>query len=538
MSRSLTESKINQINEEIIALWENQSEPPELAPKLYSKLKKGTLLFIGLNPSFSEEAFKNVLGSDKRFTIILEDIRLFYQLVQNKVDRTKISSYKEINNLFKSYKYFNKFIDLSNKTGLEWEHIDLLFIRKTKQEKVIDGRKLKKKSLPTFIQEQIGKSMRIMKLLKPVLVVVENATASRIIQQKENLKWDNSLGTYIWDSTPVFLSGMLTGQRALDLGSYDRLAWHINRVKKEIINSKQIQNKIGPQYSRDNKVDKTGFLKKARLHQSCFRALKLRVPHSKYGNCIKQNHGLMGLNFYNDFNIFQEVQRRYPKYKKDLYSNLLRSEHIPFNLFIPFKEDLSYCKNVFSNFLNNQIFRINKIEIEYAPKPKTKYLNDRTSFDTYIEYIDLDNKKGILGIEVKYTERDYKLKKGSKEESYVRNKNSVYYMVSKESEIYKPGAVRYLSSDTFRQIWRNQLLGESILVEDNVEFKYFTSVTIFPEGNLHFMNTSKEYIRLLKDQRKFIHLTFESFITIAKKFSPGPRYNRWLSYLTGRYLIT
>ena len=109
-----------------------------------------------------------------------------------------------------------------------------------------------------------------------------------------------------------------------------------------------MKNEIGPQYPRDKTIDKTGFLEKARLHQSKYRANIIKVPFDKYGNYLTKEDAKRGVNFYNDFEIFKEVKKRYPKYSKSIYANMLRSEHISFNLFIPLKKDLVFGKRLTS----------------------------------------------------------------------------------------------------------------------------------------------------------------------------------------------
>ncbi|MCX6723177.1 MAG: hypothetical protein NT094_03910, partial [Candidatus Staskawiczbacteria bacterium] len=170
-------------------------------------------------------------------------------------------------------------------------------------------------------------------------------------------------------------------------------------------------------------------LRRARLHQSKFRAEVLNLPYDSYGNYLTKEDGEIGNNFYKGFGIFEAV-KKYRKYNKPLYSNMLRSEHIPFNFFIPFDLNKTFCKNVFNEFFGGVIQTIERIEIEFAPKPREKYLNDGTSFDTYIEYTHTDNSKGILGIEVKYTEKEYKLVPKSKEEKDINKKNSLYYITT------------------------------------------------------------------------------------------------------------
>lgn len=299
----------------------------------------------------------------------------------------------------------------------------------------------------------------------------------------------------------------------------------------------QIQQ-IGSQYSKDDQIDPSGFLRKARLHQSKFRAEVLKLPCDLYGNYLTKKDGESGFNFYNGFDIYKAVKDRYKKYNKPLYSNMLRSEHIPFNLFIPFKKNLEYCKRVFNEFFDHCIQSIDRIEIEYAPKPKQKYLNDSTSFDAYIEYSRINNTKGVVGIEVKFTEKEYKIAEGSTQWNAVHDPSSLYYVVSKNSKLYKPEALKLLPTDNFRQIWRNHILGESILQMDNDKFKYFSSVTLFPKGNTHFIRTSREYIEMLvNNEYNFVPITYEDFFNACQKHCPDNDYLQWLYYLIARYII-
>ena len=295
---------------------------------------------------------------------------------------------------------------------------------------------------------------------------------------------------------------------------------------------------IGDQYSKDDLTDKSGFLKRARLHQSKFRADVLNLPFETYGNYLTSIDGECGNNFYNGFGVFDAVKKRYPNYSKPLYSNMLRSEHIPFNFFIPLSENKELFKNVFNDILSIDINTIDLIEIEYAPKPSIKYLNDATSFDAYIEYTTTDNTKGIIGIEVKYTERDYTIGKDSKEKKDIDNSNSLYYQRTKECELFRQEDIPKLKTDNFRQVWRNHLLGESILIEDKVKFNHFTSMTFFPKENQHFVKTSKEYMNmLLRNDNNFIPITFERFFELIKKYCPNDNYRNWIYYLEMRYII-
>ena len=291
---------------------------------------------------------------------------------------------------------------------------------------------------------------------------------------------------------------------------------------------------IGKQYGKDNL-----FKKKARLHQSKYRTEILQVDYDEYGNRLTESDAKAGLNFYDSFDILNAVKKRYPKYSKGLYADMLRSENIPFNVFVPFKTEIGLAKHIFSNFLPFEITEIISINIEYAPSPAKDYLNDRTSFDTFIEYKNDRNDYGIIGIEVKYTEREYKLRSGSKEEKDIQNKNSIYYRLSDSIGLYKSESIRKLPKDRYRQVWRNQLLGESMVIKEDSKYSEFTSVILYPAGNNHFAEVAKEYKEFLLSSKndRFFSITFESFFELIEKKIDSQKLLAWINCLKARYLF-
>ncbi|MFQ5649577.1 MAG: hypothetical protein ACE5IY_06510 [bacterium] len=293
--------------------------------------------------------------------------------------------------------------------------------------------------------------------------------------------------------------------------------------------------RIGEQYGKDD-----NFKSKARRHQSKFRAEILQVDYDEYGNRLVESDAKKGLNFYQGLKIFEEVKRRYPIYSKGLYADMLRSEHIPFNIFAPLKIDLELATSVLSPLLENKIFQVTNIMIEYAPSPNYEYLNDRTAFDVYVEYLHEDKSEGIIGIEVKYTEHEYKLKTGSKEEQDVNNPDSLYYQLTEKINLYKPEKLSELPKDTYRQVWRNQLLGESILQKPDSSFKHFASLLLYPDGNSHFKELTNEYSGFLlpNEELKFAGITFERLFEIIEAGISDKEWYDWVSYLRSRYLIS
>jgi hypothetical protein len=223
------------------------------------------------------------------------------------------------------------------------------------------------------------------------------------------------------------------------------------------------------------------FKKAARQHQITYREKYISLEYNRYATWLSDADGQKGRNFYAGLGVFESVRQRYPQFYVDLYSDMLRSEHIPFNLFVPFRQNLEFCKNVFNEMMGDCIKSIENIQIEYAPSPKENYLNDGTSFDAYIEYTHINNSKGVIGIEVKYTEKEYPLDPKSKQAKDINDKHGKYYAISEKCGLYKPNTIETLKKDLFRQIWRNHLLAESIRLVDNDKFKHATSIIFIPK---------------------------------------------------------
>ena len=133
-----------------------------------------------------------------------------------------------------SYRYYTPFHGLAKDLGLPWEHIDLFFYRETKQKAVEALVTNRQGSLNEFGSRQITLAERLLILTRPRMILVANAFASKLFKahfkldqlDQDGLHW-TTLGA---QEVPTFLSSMLGGQRALDLGSLERLVWHMRKT--------------------------------------------------------------------------------------------------------------------------------------------------------------------------------------------------------------------------------------------------------------------------------------------------------------------
>ncbi|MCF6222901.1 MAG: hypothetical protein L3J34_04145 [Flavobacteriaceae bacterium] len=220
-------------------------------------------------------------------------------------------------------------------------------------------------------------------------------------------------------------------------------------------------------------------------------------------------------------------------------SNMLRSEHIPFNFFYPLEKLRNNNPEFLNSFLeklldnNIKVDKITRIKIEFTSNlHKSKLLDDNTSFDAYIEYLD-GNKKCGLGIEVKYTEKSYPY--GITEKKRMLDKDSEYNRITRDSKFYNVESISKLREKKLKQLWRNHLLG--IKLVELKELDQFHSVYIYPQGNTYQKEACDKYLDCLVDNKKqsFVLVTFEKFISVASDVLSSEEHKEWIAYLKKRY---
>lgn len=293
--------------------------------------------------------------------------------------------------------------------------------------------------------------------------------------------------------------------------------------------------------TKANYLNVMGFAKKARLYQQWYKERKLGAKlMDEYTTMLTDEDAKAGGNFYVKWEGMLDSVGAYFKFdrNKKMYKNMLRSEHVPFNFFVPIN-DLKDRRETVA-FLNDLLNRsdINSVEdvrIEFSPA--TKYLDDLTSFDAYISYRNSKNESCGLGIEVKYTEKSYPWGSTEKKRMCDSDGKSLYHKYT-SNELFKADAASQLATVPMKQFWRNHLLG--LAMKENGELADFTCVHLYPEGNEYQGKKSVEYANQLTDAGKqtFKPVTYEKFMSKARKnLGKVDGVEDWLDYLEERYII-
>jgi hypothetical protein len=217
----------DEINHAILDLWRKTtpSDRGDLLPLLLTPLKKRSLLFVGFNPSFSKR--------------LSEDNTPKFKYRELSADEIKITAGYDTA-CYDTYPYFTKMRKIAKELDLEFQHLDLFFIRCTNQAEV-ENQLLTKEGFRPFGKQQFELFLAALKLAEPKCVVVANAKSSSILKGELDLQLSNDVSVYYTSSEidcPFHLGSMLSGQRAMDVHSVERLT-HAIKTSLGLISARE-----------------------------------------------------------------------------------------------------------------------------------------------------------------------------------------------------------------------------------------------------------------------------------------------------------
>ena len=205
-----------------------------------------------------------------------------------------------------------------------------------------------------------------------------------------------------------------------------------------------------------------------------------------------------------------------------LFSNLLSSQPLCFNLFGELARDLDLATRVLRAQAPERVKRVTAISFEHSPgRSDPRFTGDRSAFDVFVTYESPAGKRGFLGIEVKYHEA-LGDPAASHRPRYDELADVMGCFVVDRAALKEP---------PLQQIWRDHLLAGA-LVSANVGYDEGAFVFLAPEGNLACRRAIEQYRKHLTTEATFASWTLEDLVR------PFDRSNEpaWIADLVDRYL--
>ena len=311
---------------------------------------------------------------------------------------------------------------------------------------------------------------------------------------------------------------------------------------KKIVSHKKFKD-FQEKYGAIPASDKNDHIIRSRMLQGIYRNQKIE---NAYCNYVFEDSGFV--NFMRNKRLESDAKKESEAIKqrerltdeKRLLENLLSSQPMAFNIFLPLKwNDFEIGNAVFKElFPFLKIKQLVNIKMEYVPgdgigKNNRTITTDNSCFDVYIEYKNENDKLGGIGIEVKYTESfsnsDYWKETGYKKDRYIDaiKKYSVQFYEKYTKEYLQP---------TYNQLFRNQLLAEE--VKDKFNMDCILAV-VYSEEDSKCIDTVDKFKNLMKIENTCIPISISQIVQSAIKVSEKQPeikslykdiYNRYCNY--------
>ncbi len=232
---SMPLANVNKLNARLMAIWDEHlgKSESELHPVYFRPFTTNSLTFVGMNPSFNINGIATTVKDTEFENLELDN----YFLTSNNSFSIDVSNQIAELSEEKYPTFFKQHVLLSERLKVShWNHFDLFQYRQTNQKDFLQKVENRDGKLNNFGRDQFNLFLDALKLSSPKILLLANARAAKIFKANTQMTFSSEIGTYLVNldgkQVPVFLSGMLTGGRALDVFSRERLFWHVERVYK------------------------------------------------------------------------------------------------------------------------------------------------------------------------------------------------------------------------------------------------------------------------------------------------------------------
>jgi len=196
-----------------------------------------------------------------------------------------------------------------------------------------------------------------------------------------------------------------------------------------------------------------------------------------------------------------------------IYEDLLSSQPLCFNLFGELQRDLVLASKVFGMLLADPGLVVTAIEFEHSPgRGDHRFTGDHSAFDVFIVYKSAGWKPGFVGIEVKYVE--------DLDVPPARHR-ARYDEVASAMGCFVPEALPRLRQKPLEQLWRDHLLGGSLLLNGDSRFSRGSFAVVYPSENTIVANAVDEYRACLTSRTTFTAWTLEAVLDATEEAGAG-----------------
>jgi len=156
-----------------------------------------------------------------------------------------------------------------------------------------------------------------------------------------------------------------------------------------------------------------------------------------------------------------------------LWTNLLSSQPLCFNLFGGMKLDMDKANQFFRHMFPDYVESVEGIYFEHSPgRGNPDFTNDYTAFDVFVVCTTVDGDSGFIAIEVKYSETMTEP---------LATMRPRYDELSNRVGVYNAPESSSLRESPLQQLWREHMLSRSII--ENGLYSTGRFIVIYPELN-------------------------------------------------------
>ena len=253
------------------------------------------------------------------------------------------------------------------------------------------------------------------------------------------------------------------------------------------------------------------------------------------GNYLVDADAKAGRNFLSP-EIFVAAKHRTACREKDdkieegrLLGNLLTSQTMCFNLFLPQAAALETATLIWQAVLPKTVTQVNRVLLEHSPGrgDEKDGTGDHSAFDAAVFYRHVDGSDGLIAIETKYSEPFSPPGRGPT--PFLQSFGPKCGLFSQE------GWQAVLSMKT-QQLWRTHLLAQRMKSD---LLRHVTYLVLHPSGDVECSSVLPEYRNCLEPQVQqsggFRQMTLEKWVAKAMD-TVGDQGAVWLHQFYDRYL--